>query len=81
MEAIEKPQLGYFDIRGQAQPIRYLLAYAGVAHNEEVYTQEQMGGALPAMPYFKDKSGKTEQGDTLKILRMVAQAYKPVLLE
>ena len=39
-----------------------------------------MGGALPAMPFLNDKSGKTEQGDTLKILKMLAQAYKPELL-
>lgn len=57
---MEKPQLGYFDIRGQAQPVRYLLSYAGVDHNETLFTQEEMGGSLPAMPYFKDTSGKTE---------------------
>lgn len=72
MEQLEKPLLGYFDIRGQAQPIRYLLSYAGIDHNETVYTQEDMGGNLPAMPFFKDKSGKSESADTIKILRMIA---------
>ena len=52
--------------------MRYLLSYAGVDHNETLFTQEEMGGSLPAMPYFKDTSGKTESGDTIKILKMVA---------
>ena len=47
VEALEKPELGYFDIRGQGQAIRYLLEYTGVDYNEKTYTQEQLGGSLP----------------------------------
>jgi hypothetical protein len=35
---LDKPVFGYFDIRGQAQPIRYLLAYANVDTDEVTYT-------------------------------------------
>ena len=37
-ENLNKPVLGYFDIRGQAQAIRYLLAHAGVDHDEKLFT-------------------------------------------
>ena len=75
----EKPILGYFDIRGQAQAIRYLLAYAEIDHEEKVYAQEEMGGNLPQMPYFIDKTGQTI-GNSLVILAHLAGDYKPELL-
>ncbi len=31
------PTLGYWDIRGLAEPIRYLLKYAGVKFNDKRY--------------------------------------------
>ncbi len=31
------PTLGYWDIRGRAQPIRFLLKYAGVEFNDKRY--------------------------------------------
>lgn len=40
-----------------------------------------MGGCLPALPYLTDTKGKTEKGDTVKILKALAQQYKPELLE
>ena len=38
VEALDKPVLGYFDIRGQGQAIRYLLGHAGIDHEEKLYT-------------------------------------------
>jgi len=54
-DQLDKPLFGYFDIRGQAQPVRYMLAYTGVHFDEITYTQEDLGGNLPQMPFFKDK--------------------------
>ena len=76
---LEKPLFGYFDIRGQAQPIRYLLGYLDVDHDEITYTQEDLGGNLPQMPFFKDQKGTTHE-DTLKILKHLASTYKPELM-
>ena len=76
---LEKPLFGYFDIRGQAQPIRYLLGYLDVDHDEITYAQEDRGGNLPQMPFFKDKKGQTHE-DTLKIMKHLASTYKPELM-
>lgn len=38
-----------------------------------------MGGNLPQMPYFVDKTGKTI-GDSLNILTSLASDYNPDLL-
>ena len=35
----EKPKLGYWNIRGLAQPARYILAYSGVDYENILYEQ------------------------------------------
>ena len=55
------------------------MAYAGVDADEITYTQEDMGGNLPQMPFLKDKQG-TMHEDTVKILEFVAKTYKPDLM-
>ena len=56
-----------------------MLAYAGVDTDEVTYTQEDLGGNLPQMPFFKDKQG-TMHEDTMKILKFIAQTYKKELM-
>lgn len=59
--------------------IRYLMTYSGVDYSEKLYTQEDLGGNLPAMPYLHDKNG-TKVTETLKILQHLAQTYKTDLM-
>lgn len=51
------PILGYWEIRGTAQPIRYMLNYLGVEYEEAKY---QMGG-----PPDYDRSSWTLKKDKL----------------
>jgi glutathione S-transferase len=38
-----KIQLGYYQIRGRAQPIRYTLAYLNIEWDDIFYDQEKWG--------------------------------------
>ena len=53
--------LGYWPVRGRAEPIRYMLHYLGVAFNDKRYAAEEWGkdrGNLgldfPDLPYLID---------------------------
>ena len=92
MSAARAPiKLGYWKIRGLAQPIRYLLAYAGVPFEDVLYEQgddgnrEAWGAALkkfvadgklfPNVPWMEDGDVFLCQSST--ILRYVARRYAP----
>ena len=86
------PTLGYWNIRGMAQSIRYQLIYQGVKYNEELYHEAEgpdkranwmkvkfnMGIEFPNLPYFID--GKLKMTETLAIHQYIADKYDPSLL-
>ena len=85
------PILGYWDIQGRAQPIRYLLSHLGVAYEDRYFqqsaTNEQhwkdvkayTGLDFPNLPFFVDTDG-TKLTESLAILEYVAAKWCPQYL-
>lgn len=89
-----KPTLGYWRIRGLAQPIRVMLAYCGVDFEDTMYdvslTEEgwdrsawtnvkfSLGMDYPNLPYLID--GETKLTETAGIMRYIAKKWDPSLL-
>lgn len=78
---MSKPSVGYWDIRGLAQPIRLLLAYLNIDF-EDVCFQDadswfskkfEMGLDFPNIPYYIDDEVKLTQ--TFAILRHLARKH------
>jgi glutathione S-transferase len=84
----QRPVLGYWKIRGLAQPIRLLLAYAGQDFEDKYYEcgpgpeysrdcwfneKFNLGLDFPNLPYYLDGDVKLTQSST--ILRYVAQKH------
>lgn len=78
------PILGYWDIRGYAEPIRYLLHYSGVAFVDKRYKfddngqqwfgeKHSLGLDFPNIPYWIEDDFKLTQSHA--ILRYLAQKY------
>ena len=80
------PILGYWDIRGYAQPIRYLLHYAGVPFVDKRYKfdgepfgrewfdeKHSLGLDFPNIPYWIEDDFKISQSQA--ILRYLARKY------
>ncbi|XP_034508118.1 glutathione S-transferase Mu 4-like [Ambystoma mexicanum] len=80
--------LGYWDIRGMAQPIRLLLEYTGTEYEEKRYTcgpapdynksgwlseKENLGLDFPNLPYLIDGPLKLTQSNA--ILRYIARKH------
>ncbi|KAG8188982.1 hypothetical protein JTE90_010070 [Oedothorax gibbosus] len=73
--------LGYWDIRGLGEPIRYLLHYKGVDFEDKRYYTHpswmaekfKIGLDFPNLPYFIDEDVKISQSKA--ILRYLAQKY------
>ena len=84
------PVLGYWDIRGLAQPIRFLLAYLGIGYCEKTYIagstesweqdKETLGLPFPALPYYIDKDNEIYLTETLAILKYIAVKHQPSML-
>jgi len=83
------PILGYWNIRGLAQPIRLLLAYSGTEYEDKRYNmgpapdydrsewlneKQTLGLDFPNLPYYLDGDVKLTQ--TLAILRYLARKNK-----
>ncbi|KAG8200961.1 hypothetical protein JTE90_020597 [Oedothorax gibbosus] len=78
-----KPIFGYWDVRGIAEPIRYLLRYKNVDFEDKQYllsdpdswfgTKFTYGLDFPNLPYYMDGSVKLTQSTT--ILRYLAKKY------
>ncbi|PRD35136.1 UNVERIFIED_CONTAM: Gstm1 [Trichonephila clavipes] len=77
-----KPLLGYWDLRGICEPIRYLLRYKKVDFEEKRYivgTDEwqkdkfNLGLEFPNLPYYFDGDVKLTQ--SVAILRNLARKY------
>jgi hypothetical protein len=88
-----KIKLGYWKIRGLAQPIRYLLEYIEHPYEDVHYEQgdapefsieswtsvkNDLGLHFPNMPYMID--GATTLTDTVAIMIYLAAKYEPELL-
>jgi len=82
------PVLGYWKIRGLAQPIRLLLGYAGVEFEEKIYEQGEgpefsrdswlneknaLGLDFPNVPYYIDGDVKMTQSNA--IMRYLARKH------
>jgi len=83
------PILGYWNLRGLAQPIRLLLAYTGTDYEDKRYTigpppdwdraewladKQSLGLDFPNLPYYLD--GEVKLTQSLAILRHVARKTK-----
>ena len=75
------PILGYWNLRGRAQSIRYLLKYAGVQFLDKRYPigegwpqeKNSLGLDFPNLPYYIDGDIKLSQ--TLTILRYLSRKH------
>jgi len=85
---MSKPQLGYWDIRGLAAPLRYMLAYAGEDFEDVRYSvgpapqysregwfkvKFTLGLDFPNLPYYIDD--KVKLTETNAIFRYLARKY------
>ncbi|GBN57159.1 Glutathione S-transferase Mu 1 [Araneus ventricosus] len=77
-----KPLLGYWDVRGIAEPIRYLLHYKKVDFDEKRYVvasdewineKFSLGFDFPNLPYYKEGDFKLTQ--SLAIFRYLARKH------
>jgi len=67
------PTLGYWGIRGLAEPIRLLAEYVGVAYTNKKYTSYEewtadkfsLGFDFPNLPYWVDGSVKITESDAI----------------
>ncbi|KAK2898589.1 hypothetical protein Q8A67_010007 [Cirrhinus molitorella] len=81
-------KLGYWDIRGLAQPVRLLLEYTGTKYEEKLYScgeapnydrscwlndKDKLGLAFPNLPYLEDGDTKVVQSNA--ILRYIARKH------
>ena len=87
-----KPVLGYWDIRGLAQGLRYQMVYIGLlfedrhyVHTEDVFSRAvwldqrfSMGLDFPNLPYFID--GDIRLTEHMAIHKYVADKWMPSLL-
>ncbi|CAG2170542.1 unnamed protein product [Oppiella nova] len=81
-----RPTLAYWAARGTAQPIRYLLKYAGVDFNDKRYdgdnkdswfsVKPNLGLEFPNLPYYTDGDIKLTQ--SLAILRYLGRKHRLV---
>lgn len=84
-----KPVVGYWDIRGLAQPIRLLLTYVGVDFEDKRYqygpaptfdrsdwlnVKFNLGLDFPNLPYYME--GDVKMTQTLAIMRYLARKHK-----
>jgi len=88
-----KPVLGYWNIRGLAAPLRYLMYYCGVEFEDKQYAcgpgpdfdksswlneKFTLGLALPNLPYLIDEEVKLTE--TLAIAKYICAKWMPELL-
>ena len=88
-----KPTLGYWNIRGLAAPIRYLLSYCGVTFEDKMYSvtdgpefdrkewlsvKETLGFEYPNLPYLID--GETKITESRAIMKYIARKWRPALV-
>jgi glutathione S-transferase len=77
-----KISLTYFDVRGRAEPIRLLLAYAGVPFEDrgltgDAFAKERDAAPLGQLPYLVEDDGGVKRAipQSMAILRHLARAH------
>ncbi|CAG9314994.1 unnamed protein product [Blepharisma stoltei] len=90
---MQQPILGYWEIRGIAEPLRMLLAHFGVAFEDKQYTfgpapgfdksnwlnvKETLGFDFPNLPHFIDENIKLTE--SLAIYEYICAKYNPSYL-
>ena len=81
--------MGYWDFRGLAQPIRFLLVHLGINYEERTFTsneqweqtKDKLGLPFPNLPFLIDADNDIYLTDTLAIMKYLAGKYQPALLE
>jgi len=83
MTSVDKPALGYWDLRGLCEPIRLLLAYTGIDYEERTFggasgpdwasVKPTLGLDFPNLPHFID--GEIKLSQSTAILRHIARQH------
>jgi len=79
--------LGYWAIRGLAEPSRLLLEYTGVAYNQKKYTayedwvadKSTIGFDFPNLPYLIDGDKKITESDAINVYISLKSGHKELL--
>ena len=85
-----KPVIGYWDVRGLAQPIMMQLTYLGVDYETKLYKSDEsrqdwlddkatLPMGFPNLPYFVDTNGY-RLSESLAIQQYTAEKWMPSLL-
>ncbi|TNV75811.1 hypothetical protein FGO68_gene7312 [Halteria grandinella] len=95
MQSSKKLIIGYWDIRGLAQPIRYLLEYLKVDYEDKKYplgeapdfskeawfsVKQTLGFDLPNLPYLIDEETGVKITESHAIYRYICNKHNPDLL-
>jgi glutathione S-transferase len=82
-----KPCLGYWDVRGRGNEIKYHLAYSGVDYTLKTYESSKreeweaakpnLGMPFPNLPYIQD--GDVKISETLALHMYIASKWNPSL--
>jgi glutathione S-transferase len=78
------PKYGYWELRGLGQPIKLLLAYAGVEYEDKVYELDwdawvaekySLGLVFPNLPYYIDEEKGVRLTHMVAIMRHIAREH------
>ena len=81
--------LGYWAIRGRAEPTRYLLHFLGISFNDKRYTDPEewfkkdkfnLGLDFPNLPYFIDADDGVKLTESIAIPRYICSKWGSELL-
>ena len=89
---VDRPVLGYWNIRGLGQQIRFMLIYLDVEFEDVAYTQgdgpefsmkewtdvkHELGLSFPNLPYYIDVMEDVRLTESNAIMKYIAVKYRP----